>query len=72
MSENKPQGSQAEIEHARAVLQEQRERLLSLPNVVVGKHRTVWCTKDMPCRVTRFFDSKLGTFCIEVNIRPCD
>ncbi len=43
---------------------------LSLPNVVVGKHRTVWRSKDMPCLMKRFFSSELGSFCIEVNIRP--
>ena len=43
---------------------------LSLPNVVIGKHRTVWRTKDMPCLTKRFFSSELGPFCIEVNIRP--
>ncbi len=41
---------------------------LSLPSVVIGKHRTVWRTKDMPCLMKRFFSSELGTFCIEVNI----
>jgi chemotaxis protein CheX len=43
---------------------------LSLPNVVVGKHRTVWRTKDMPCLMKRFFSSDLGSFSIELNIRP--
>ncbi len=43
---------------------------LSLPNVVIGKHRTVWRTKDMPCLMKRFFTSELGPFCLEVNIRP--
>jgi chemotaxis protein CheX len=43
---------------------------LSLPNVVVGKHRTVWRSKDMPCLMKRFFSSDLGSFCIEVNVRP--
>jgi len=43
---------------------------LSLPNVVVGKHRTVWRSKDMPCLMKRFFSSELGSFCIEVNIHP--
>ena len=42
----------------------------SLPHVVIGKHRTVWRTKDMPCLVKRFFSSELGPFCIEVNLRP--
>ncbi len=42
---------------------------LSLPNVVIGKHRTVWRSKDMPCLMKRFFSSELGPFCIEVNIR---
>ncbi len=41
----------------------------SLPHVVIGKHRTVWRTKDMPCLVKRFFSSELGAFCIEVNLR---
>jgi chemotaxis protein CheX len=43
---------------------------LSLPNVVVGKHRTVWRTKDMPCLMKRFFSSELGSFSIELNVRP--
>jgi chemotaxis protein CheX len=43
---------------------------LSLPNVVVGKHRTVWRSKDMPCLMKRFFSSDLGSFSIELNIRP--
>ncbi len=43
---------------------------LSLPNVVVGKHRTVWRTKDMPCLVKSFLSSEFGPFCVEVNIRP--
>ncbi len=42
---------------------------LSLPNVVIGKHRTVWRSKDMPCLMKRFFSSDLGPFCVEVNIR---
>ena len=42
---------------------------LSLPNVVLGRHRTVWRTKDMPCLMKRFFSSDIGSFCIEVNIR---
>ncbi len=41
---------------------------LSLPNVVIGKHRTVWRSKDMPCLMKRFFSSELGPFCVEVNI----
>jgi chemotaxis protein CheX len=41
---------------------------VSLPNVVVGRHRTVWRSSDMPCLVTRF-GSELGPFCLEVNIR---
>ncbi len=43
---------------------------VSLPNVVVGKHRMVWRSKDMPCLMKRFFSSELGPFCIEVNIHP--
>jgi len=45
---------------------------LSLPNVIIGKHRTVWRSKDMPCLITRFFVSELGPFCIEVNIHPSE
>jgi len=41
---------------------------LSLPNVVIGKHRTVWRSKDMPCLMKGFFTSAFGPFCIEVNI----
>ena len=43
--------------------------LLSLPHVVIGRHRTVWRSKDMPCRITWFEADGLGEFCIEVNIR---
>jgi chemotaxis protein CheX len=42
---------------------------LSLPNVVVGRHRTVWRTKDMPCLMKKLFISDLGPFCVEVNVR---
>jgi chemotaxis protein CheX len=42
---------------------------LSLPTVVVGRHRVVWPTKDLPCLLMRFFDSELGSFSIEVNLK---
>jgi len=42
---------------------------LSLPTVVVGRHRVVWATKDLPCLLMRFFDSDLGSFSIEVNLK---
>lgn len=42
---------------------------VSLPNVVVGKHRTVWRSKDLPCLLTRFFTTACGPFVLEVNIR---
>lgn len=42
---------------------------LSLPNVVIGSHRTVWRSKDMPCLMKKFFISKLGPFSLEVNLR---
>jgi len=45
-----------------------RDLMVSLPNVVVGRHRTVWRSKDMPCHVARFFTSEFGPFCIELNI----
>jgi CheY-specific phosphatase CheX len=42
---------------------------LSLPTVVVGRHRVVWPVKDLPCLLMRFFDSDLGSFSIEVNLK---
>ncbi|MBI3855350.1 MAG: hypothetical protein HY293_06630, partial [Planctomycetes bacterium] len=42
---------------------------LSLPAVVMGCHRVVWPAKDLPCLLMRFFDSELGPFAIEVNLR---
>lgn len=42
---------------------------VSIPNVVIGKHRTVWPSRDMPCLMTRFFTSDIGPFSLEVNIR---
>jgi chemotaxis protein CheX len=42
---------------------------LSLPTVVRGRHRIVWSSKDLPCLLMRFFDSELGPFAIEVNLR---
>lgn len=45
------------------------ERLaLSLPSVVIGKHRTVWRSGDLPCVVTQLFASELGSFNMEVSI----
>jgi len=42
---------------------------LSLPTVVMGRHRVVWATKDLPCLLMRFFDTDLGSFSIEVNLK---
>lgn len=42
---------------------------LALPTVVAGRHRVVWPLKDLPCLLMRFFDSDLGSFSIEVNMR---
>src|SRR4029077_5701484 len=42
---------------------------LALPTVVVGRHRVVWPVKDLPCLLMRFFDSELGSFSIEVNLK---
>ncbi len=42
---------------------------VSLPNVVIGKHRMVWLSKDLPCVLTRFFTTPFGPFALEVNIR---
>src|SRR5262245_4820306 len=42
---------------------------LALPTVVTGRHRVVWPLKDLPCLLMRFFDSDLGPFAIEVNMR---
>jgi len=43
---------------------------LSLPAVIVGRHRVVWPSRDLPCLLMRFFVSELGMFSIEVNVRP--
>lgn len=45
---------------------------LSLPNVVIGKHRTVWHSRDMPYLIAHFTSSELGPFCLEVNIRKSE
>lgn len=42
---------------------------VSLPNVVIGKHRMVWRSKDLPCLLTCFFTTPFGPFALEVNIR---
>lgn len=42
---------------------------LSLPHAVVGKHHTVWRSKDLPYLAKRFFISDVGPFCLEINIR---
>ncbi len=42
---------------------------VSIPNVVIGRHRMVWHSKDMPCLMSQFFLTELGPFSIEVNIR---
>ncbi len=42
---------------------------VTIPNVIVGQHRTVWHSSDMPCLVTRFFITEWGPFSLEVNIR---
>jgi CheY-specific phosphatase CheX len=44
----------------------------SLPHVIVGKHRSVWHTRDIPCLMTQFFLTEFGPFSIEVNLRPSD
>jgi len=41
---------------------------ITIPAVVVGRHRIVWRSKDLPCLMMRFFDSELGPLCIEVNL----
>lgn len=42
---------------------------LSLPAVVIGRHRVVWPSRDLPCLLMRFFDSDLGALSIEVNLQ---
>lgn len=42
---------------------------LSPPAAVIGPHRIVWPTKDLPCLLMRFFDSELGPFSIEVSMQ---
>ncbi len=41
----------------------------SLPGVVVGKHRRVWRSRDLPCLIVRLFDSNLGVLSLEMNLR---
>jgi len=41
---------------------------ISLPSVIMGPHRVVWGSKDSPCDLM-FFESKLGTFAAEINLR---
>jgi CheY-specific phosphatase CheX len=41
---------------------------ISLPSVVLGSHRVVWGSKDSPCDLL-VFDSELGTFAVETNLR---
>jgi chemotaxis protein CheX len=43
---------------------------MSLPHVVVGSHRSVWHSRDMPCLRTQFHLSEYGSFSVEVNLRP--
>ncbi len=42
---------------------------LSLPTVIMGRHRVVWPSKDLPCLLMRLLDSELGSLSIEVNLR---
>jgi chemotaxis protein CheX len=41
---------------------------ISLPSVIIGRHRVVWGSKDSPCDLM-LFESKLGTFAAETNVR---
>jgi chemotaxis protein CheX len=41
---------------------------LTVPTVIVGQHRIVWRSRDLPCLMMKFFDSDLGPLCIEVNL----
>ncbi len=45
-----------------------REARISLPNVVVGPHRVVWSSRDVPCELT-LFETEVGTFAAELNLR---
>ncbi|MHC4249973.1 MAG: chemotaxis protein CheX [Planctomycetota bacterium] len=42
---------------------------VSLPSVVIGRHRTLWRSKDTPCLRYELFCNELGSFGIEVNFR---
>jgi len=42
----------------------------SLPTIVVGRHRPVWRSRDLPCLMMRFFDSEIGPMSLEVALRP--
>lgn len=41
---------------------------ISLPSVIMGQHRVVWGSKDSPCDLM-LFESRLGTFAAETNLR---
>ncbi len=44
---------------------------ISLPSVIMGPHRVVWGSKDSPCDLM-LFESKLGTFAAETNLRDVE
>jgi chemotaxis protein CheX len=46
-----------------------RDLHVSLPHLIVGEHRTIWRSQDLPCLLTRFFTTDIGPFALEVNIR---
>ncbi len=41
---------------------------LSLPRVVVGKGRSVWLSRELPCVSVSFVTEEFGPFCIEISI----
>ncbi|GAG51499.1 unnamed protein product, partial [marine sediment metagenome] len=42
----------------------------ALPDVVVGKGRSVWLSRELPCVSVSLVAEEYGPFCIEVSIRP--
>lgn len=44
----------------------------ALPNVVVGKGRTVWLARELPCVSIGLVTEEFGPFCVEVSIHPTE
>lgn len=69
-------GELANVVSARAKRVLEKEGLiglrLSLPHVVVGKGRSVWLSRELPCVSVSLLTEEYGPFCIEISIRPVE